>query len=42
MEKVTRLPEMISDNVNANSEIDEFDRVAICRYAFSCMERGEF
>jgi len=33
---------MISNNVNANSKMDEFDRVAICRYAFSCTERREF
>ena len=40
MERVTRLLEMRSNKMNANSDIDEFDRST--RYALSYTERRMF
>ena len=42
MERVTRLLEMRSNKMNANSDIDEFDRTTRYRYALSYTERRMF
>lgn len=42
MERVTRLLEMRSNKMNANSDIDEFDRSTRYRYALSYTERRMF